>query len=455
MKALLRGFSATVTALLVGCAGSLTSVGGGMPSLQQQVRKPTQLGIIQHVVIIVQENRTVDDLFRGLKGADTARSGENSKGESVPLESTSLTAPFDMIHTHDSFKIEYANGRLNGFNKARSQCSPAGKYLCPPADVRAYAYVPRSEVEPYFTMAKTYTFADRMFQTNEGPSFPAHQYIISGTSAIGNGSPLRASENPTGPGGVFHRGGCDSQPLTFVVAIDPAGQEGSPSFPCFNRLSLMDEINENSMLSWRYYQSYLGPGLWNAPAAVEPTYNSPQFKTDVVAPPAQFLTDVAAGRLASVTWITPTAKASDHGGVTDGSGPSWVASVVNAIGESKYWGSTAIFVTWDDWGGWYDHVAPTMYNSYELGFRVPLIVISPYAKVHYVSHAQHEFGSILHFAEKTFDLPSMGTTDARADDLSDCFDFKQSPTPFRAIAAPLGPGYFVSRSRSSEIPDDD
>jgi phospholipase C len=141
--------------------------------------------------------------------------------------------------------------------------------------------------------------------------------------------------------------------------------------------------------------------------------------------------------------------------VTDGSGPSWVASVVNAVGESRYWDSTAIFLIWDDWGGWYDHVAPKVYDSYELGFRVPLIVISPYAKLGYVSHVPHEFGSILKFTEETFGLPSMGTTDARADDLSDCFNFSQSPTPFTPISAPLSPSYFLKQPVSSRPPDDD
>jgi phospholipase C len=112
-------------------------------------------------------------------------------------------------------------------------------------------------------------------------------------------------------------------------------------------------------------------------------------------------------------------------------------------------------VTWDDWGGWYDHVRPPVYNSYELGFRVPLIVISPYAKNHYVSHRQHEFGSILKFVEKTFGLPSLHTTDVRADDLSDCFDFSKPPTKFQPIPAPLPPSYFLKQPMSHKDPDDD
>jgi phospholipase C len=129
--------------------------------------------------------------------------------------------------------------------------------------------------------------------------------------------------------------------------------------------------------------------------------------------------------------------------------------VVNAIGNSQYWNDTAIFITLDDWGGWYDHVKPPQYNAYELGFRVPLIVVSPYARPGYVSHVQHEFGSILKFIEGTFALGSLGYTDARADDLSDCFDFTQAPLTFRTIASKRRASYFQRLPPDGRPIDDD
>ena len=113
-----------------------------------------------------------------------------------------------------------------------------------------------------------------------------------------------------------------------------------------------------------------------------------------------------------------------------------------------------IFVTWDDWGGWYDHVKPQIFNSYELGFRVPLIVISPYAKPGYVSHTQHEFGSILHFTEEQFGLGSLGYTDARGDDLSDCFNFAQTPLTYHVVTAKYSKAELMSRRRVMP-PDND
>lgn len=406
---------------------------------------------IQHVVIIFQENRSINDLFNGFPGAGTVRVGKNSLGQTVTLQPRLLTAPYDISHKHSAFVTEYDGGKLDGFNLVYSVCLK--KKGCPPADIRAYAYVPEKEVEPYFIMAKRYAFASNMFQTNQGPSFPAHQYILSGTSTISNSSSARAAENPLTAKNKL-TGGCDSPQGSLVWLINAKGQENRQIYPCFDRNSLIALIEAQS-LTWRYYQAHLGPGLWEGPDAILPVYNSSQFSTDVVAPPRQVLTDIKQGNLANVAWVTPTAAASDHAGITDGTGPSWVASIVNAVGKSQYWNDTAIFVTWDDWGGWYDPVPPQQYNSYELSFRVPLLVISAYAKPHYISTQQHEYGSILKFTEETFGLGSLGTTDVRADDLSDCFDFSKPPRKFVPIPAPRGADYFLRQPASAQNPDDD
>lgn len=126
-----------------------------------------------------------------------------------------------------------------------------------------------------------------------------------------------------------------------------------------------------------------------------------------------------------------------------------------AVGNSPYWSDTAIFITWDDWGGWYDHVAPKIYNSYEYGFRVPLIVVSPCAKPAYVSHVTRDFGSILKFIEEVYGLPSLGYADARANDLTDCFDFNQTPVSFTSIPARFQREYFLNDTSPPLPPDDD
>jgi phospholipase C len=172
--------------------------------------------------------------------------------------------------------------------------------------------------------------------------------------------------------------------------------------------------------------------------------------------PAPVLTDIANRQLPEVSWVIPSGANSDHASINEGAGPSWVAAIVNAIGNSPYWDNTVIFITWDDWGGWYDHVPPPqIINSYEYGFRVPLIVVSRYAKPGYISHTTHDFGSILKFVEETFNLPSLGYADARADDLSDCFNFSQKPLRFQTIAAPLNAEHFLNDRRPPTDPDND
>ena len=450
----LVGFAATL-AILTDCSsvsapGSATSE--GLPrAAGALLHQPSGTGTIEHIVVIVQENRTVDNLFNGFPGANTVQSGKNMHGQTIILQPVSLTAPYDLSHGHSGWVADHDHGRMDGFSTENENCKEKGP--CPKRDVAAYGYVPRNDIKPYWDMALKYTFADNMFQTNQGPSFPAHQYIISGTSTIDNRSDLKAAENPTDPRRLGRQGGCNSVPRATVVTIDRNGKEGRPVYPCFDRLSIMDLMNQRDV-NWHYYQEYGGSGLWHAVDAIKTIREGPSYD-NVRWPSAQVLKDIASDRLAAVTFVTPSAADSDHPGTNDGTGPSWVASIVNAIGKSSYWNNTAIIVTWDDWGGWYDHVPPQIYNSYELGFRVPMIVISPYAKRGYVSHTPYEFGSILKFIERTFDLASLGTTDVRANDLSDCFNFGARPRAFRPIATKYSARYFEALPISYESPDDD
>jgi phospholipase C len=442
---------AILAALLCACGGGGSSSGGPPPfPSPTPTGTPAPTGKIRHVVIIFQENRTVDNLFNGFPNADTAQSGLNSSGQTVPLAPIDMTAPYDLDHSHHGFTTEYGGGAMNGFDKVGSTACTTG---CPPPNLRAYGYVPRSQTTQYWTMAQQYAFADRMFQTNEGPSFPAHQYIISGTSLASTTSTLLAAENPAVPGGGT-TAGCDAPAGTTVALIDPlTGDESQRTAPCLDHPTLLDLLDQRGV-SWRYYQPSLGPGLWFGPDAISHIRYGPDY-AKVQTPSTSIFTDISQNKLQQVSWVIPTAAASDHARSTDGTGPAWVASIVNAIGASPYWSDTAIFVTWDDWGGWYDHAKPQQYNTYELGFRVPLIVVSPYARPGYVSHVQHEYGSILKFTESAFGLGTLGYTDARADDLSDCFDYNQAPITFHTIQSSLRASDFMRMPADHRVPDTD
>ena len=460
---------------------TVTAIDGGKlaPSNGPQPLTLTAAAVIQHVVIIFQENRSVDNLFHDpvliARGADIASSGVNSSGQTIQLSAIDLGTAgsnptnFDLGHKHTAFVAMYDNGKMDGADL--TGCAPAAS--CP-ANAQ-FHYVTQADVQPYFTLAEQYTFGDRMFQSNEGPSFPAHQFIISGTSAPTATSPLFDADNPLASSNgnpLASAAGCLGALTNTVVMVDATGSETNspPQYPCFEHPTLTDNLDAKGV-TWRYYTPSAG-SIWTGPVAIKhmclPQTVSGALActgtiwSNVIIPQSQVLTDIANGQLAQVTWVIPDGKSSDHALLNDGSGPSWVASVVNAIGKSAYWDNVAIIIAWDDWGGWFDHVKPTVINDgvswgsgYVYGFRVPLIVVSPYAKAAYVSHVNHDFGSIVKFIETTFSLPSLGYADANADDLSDCFELTHTPLTYSVIPAPVAAAHFINDKRPATDPDDD
>ena len=211
-------------------------------------------------------------------------------------------------------------------------------------------------------------------------------------------------------------------------------------------------------VTWRYYAARPPQNgyIWAAFDAIRHIRYGSDWTANVISPPTQVLTDIQNGTLAQVTWITPDWRFSDHAGTgATAEGPDWVTNIVNTIGASQFWDSTAIFISWDDWGGWYDHVSPPQVDAMGLGFRVPLIVVSPWAKHSYISHDTHEFGSFLRFTEEVFNLPPLGTRDVVSDDLLDCFDFTQTPSPYVQVPVKYGPTHYLRARPSNQPPDDD
>jgi phospholipase C len=368
----------------------------------------------------------------------------------VELKPVDLNFPADVDHQHRAFAEEFDGGRMDGWDVV--QTTPRQAPLFP------YAYVPREQIEPYWQMAERWTLGDRMFQTNTGPSFPAHLYLVAGQSDL-------TASNPNHLETTRFAWGCDSPPNATVTRIDALGVEVPGPFPCLDFPTIAD-LAEAAHVSWRYYAPPLDSlgNIWSAFDAIKHIRYGPMWD-DVVSPETRVLADARRGDLPAISWVVPTAANSDHPfphhattadvGVSQQYGPDWVASIVNAVGEGPLWNSTAIIVVWDDWGGWYDHVAPPELDRMGLAFRVPLIVISPYARRHYVSHVRHEFGSLLKFTERVFDLPSLNTTDRRADALRDCFDFAQPAQAFAPVPALHRAAFFMRPDAPEESPDND
>ena len=423
-------FTACLIAVSSGCTVFVQNASFPSPALPAPTVSPVAGSPIEHIVVIMQENRTFDNLFNGFPGADTVQSGM-SGGVSIPLQPVGLGDKRDLEHSHHRWWMDWNHGAMDGF--AQSQANPP---------TLPYSFVPRSDVEPYWQLALQYTIGDRMFQSNTGPSFAAHQYMIAGQS--GN-----VSGNPTGS-----TWGCDAEPGTTAPLLGPDGTELPGVFPCFDYQTVADLLDAKGVI-WRYYAPMSTDKFYELSAyqAIRHIRFGEDWKTKVISPQNRVLTDIAAGELAQVTWIVPDFAHSDHPG-SGTEGPDWVASIVNAIGRSPYWKSTAIFVTWDDWGGWYDHVAPRKIDEMGPGFRVPLLVISPYARSGYVSHHFHMASGFNIFIEQNFGLASLGTRDTVPEVFMDCFDYSQKPTPFKAIRTRV-PASTLIQEKSSGAPDDD
>jgi phospholipase C len=419
---------------------------------------PTSQTAIKHVIIMMQENRSFDSIFAGFPGADTTLTGACEKTPwcktgtvhltSVKLESTNhLGLGTDIDHSHHGFEIECDfdkatdSCRNDGFDKIRYGESGDG----PPAKLYPYAYVERSETKAYWDFAARYALADHMFNTDTASSFIAHQLVLSGTVA------LNSQESETDqPNGMPW--GCDGTQGETTSVLHKDGKETyNGPFPCFTQWGTLADLLDAANVSWKYYVAPVtggdfSGGVWNGYDAIAKirckTYKVPvkgpgdchgysaAWTAHMSFPNKTFFTDLNNGTLPSLSYVIPILADSDHPASGCNHGPHWVTSVIDAVGKSKYWDSTAIILLWDDWGGWYDNVPPAQINYTSLGFRVPLVVISPYARPKYVSSTDYQYGSILKYIEQNFGLGSLHSTDDSSNSLVDMFDYTQKPTPF-------------------------
>lgn len=444
----MKRLSATLLAGLVGCGS-----GGGAgpaPSLPFiPPPPPAKAGkYFTHVVVLIQENRTFDNLFATFPGADGTRYGKRHNGKTYLLRKAALTSPISPYNAYVFWRTDWDNGKMDGFDTVSIHKQP-GNYV--------YEYVDPSQIAPYWSLARQYVLADRLFQTEGSGSFTAHQDLIRGGTAISSSEHLM--DFPTAL-----PWGCDAPGGTRTSLIDASNQyrSGTGPFPCLSYATLRDSLDAKQ-LSWRYYVPPVNGGFggdyWNAFDAIRAVRSGPEWGTSVVFPETEVLRDIARNTLPAVSWVVPDAFNSDHPGFSSDTGPSWVAQVVNAIGASPAWNTTAIIVVWDDWGGWYDNVVPPNLDFRGLGIRVPCLIVSPYARKHYVSHTVYEFSSMLKFVEQTFGLPplgpsSAGYTDTRANSIVDSFDFTQAPRKFVKIPAKYPTSYFLNKA-PSYLPLDD
>jgi phospholipase C len=433
---------ALVAAVFAGCGGGS---GGGPSSGPLPPLPPATKGkYFTHIVVVVQENRTFDNLFATFPGADGTRTGELHDGSHIPLQVHDLFDAVSPNTDHLAWSTGYNHGLMNGFDLIRDG---------PFSGTALYQYVNPAQIQPYWTLAKQYVLADHMFQTQGTGSFTAHQDLIAGGAAISKTKSL--IDFPTLP-----PWGCDAPKgtLTTLITAKNVLLPNDGPFPCLTYPTLRDTLDDKA-ITWRYYAPQVGHSfggdLWNAFSAIAAVRHGPEWSTNVTWPETNVFKDIANNTLPSVTWVIPDFENSDHPAADSDTGPSWVAQIVNAIGRSAAWDSTAIVIVWDDWGGWYDHVPPPQLDYDGLGIRVPMMCISPYSPQGVVSHTQYESASILRFVEDTFGLAQLSVADARAQDPgTDCVNLSQQPRAFSPISTSRKPADFLRRLPDDRPPDD-
>ena len=483
----IAGYVAAAVALSA-CGNGVTGL-SSVPSGSDAHHRHSGTSPIAHIVLIVQENRTFNNLFAGFPGATSSKTGEELVlqgsqyvDKKIKLKPVELTDHGNVTHLYKAFMTacdRKTSGvcAMDGFNLIKYV--NGGKY----EGMAPYQYVKEKDIAPYWTMAKEWGLANAMFQTQGSDSFTAHQDLIRGGTCI---TPVATCENPSAqteslidPPTTSAAWGCDSNPGAQTYLVNIYGVESGPASPppCSNSFpdygssqggyETLRDVLDAKTVSWKYYtpvwKSNTPSALWDAFDVVAPVRYGPEWTTNIVSPETTIFNDISGGTLPAMSWVIPDADNSDHPGYPGkDTGPSWVASVVNAIGNSSYWDSTAIIVVWDDWGGFYDPVPPPAPRDYQggPGFRVPMIVISPYVKAGsgsqggYISNTTYAFASIIRFVEDTFGLQRIpGTPDASSNSISDFFNLTQSPRSFTTIPSHYKKTYFLHQ-KPSELPVD-
>jgi phospholipase C len=402
---------------VLGCATVAFVVLDGRSSLGQNP-PPTNLrhhhhhpGIsrIKHIVFLVKENRTFDNYFGTFPGVDGATSGTISTGDVIPLGQAPDRTPRDISHSFQSAVKAIDGGAMDQFDLI-----PGGNVN---GDYLSYTQYTENDMPNYFAYARTFVLGDAFFSSLTGPSFPNHLYTVGAQSG-------GAINNPTS-GGVW---GCDSPPNATVQIMEDDGTL-TRAYPCFDFTTLADSL-EAKGLTWKYYAPGQGQSgyIWSALDAIA-HIRMTDLWTQHVVPTTDFVQDATNGTLPAVSWVVVGSGLSEHPPASVCVGENWTVQQINAVMEGPDWNSTAVFLTWDDFGGFYDHVAPPVVDNFGFGPRVPFLIISPWVRSGFIDHTTLEFSSVLKFVEERFGLDPLTARDAQSNDLIEAFDFTQYPLP--------------------------
>ena len=368
---------------------------------------------IRHIVFIVKENRSYDNLFGLFPGGDGARTGRTADGLVVKLRRLPYVQT-DLQHNHHAAVTDIAGGAMNGFSTVPDK---DGKRT-----TLAYTTAFPGELPAYWGWAKRYALLDHTFSSGDTSSFPNHLYTVAAAAAGSVDGPNFGVEN----------WGCDGPAHLSVPVIRHGVLVHVP--PCFAIDSIGAQLSRRGIPWSEYGPPENGHGYgWVAYDAVKPIRESAAYARHVH-PLGWLPSDLDQGYLGAVTWIVPPYNRSDHpGGASLCDGENWTTDLVNRIMRMPDWRHTAIVLTWDEWGGFYDHVAPPQPDRFGMGVRVPMLVISPWAR-RGIDHTTYDFTSVLKFIGEDFGLPLLSARERQANSLRGAFQFRQ---PLQRWQAPM------------------
>ncbi len=377
---------------------------------------------IKHIVFIVKENHTFDSYFGrfpGVNGATTGVVKINGTGHTIALN-VAPNVSQNYCHEWSCAQKAYDGGKMDAFNLSDPKYCGSPPYAC-------YQAAQPSLIPNYWSYAQHFVLNDNTYSSLRGASFPNHLYIVaagSGKDAAHSviSNPHIVNNNPSGGANW----GCDAGPKSTVQLLNK-----SRVFPCFTFTTLADEM-QKAKVPWKYYAPPQNEGgyIWSSLDAFSSIRETSLWKSHVVNW-STFAQDAQQGKLPAFSWVVAPWADSEHNSTPACDGENWTVQQINAVMRGPDWSSTAIFLTWDDFGGYYDHVAPKNVDQLGYGFRVPFMVISPYAyatdnaKNRHISHVQLEFSSVLRLAEEVFHLPSLERRDTTAGDLLKLLDFSK------------------------------
>ena len=370
---------------------------------------------IKHIVFFIKENRTFDNYFGTYPGANGATTAVDSEGETIPL----LRGQDQVLDIDTSFegaRDAYDDGKMDQFDLLSSGATTYKTRQGNPYANNSLTQMYQSDIPNYWLYARNFVLGDNMFSSVMGPSFPNQLYLIAAQSAGVIDDPPASTVG----------WGCDV--ANEQVKVMSSDGLSSLQNACFDFQTLADELDAQGD-SWRYYAPPVSDGgfgyHWSAFDAIKHIRYGSDWQ--YVVPTLQFMKDAANGSLPTVSWVVAPDWASERPPASVCQGENWTVNMLNKLMRGPDWSSTAVFLTWGNSGGFYDHVPPPQLDDAGLGFRVPLLIISPYAKKGYIDHTLYDYSSMLRFAEDILGLPALAKRDKGANDMLNAFNFSQKP----------------------------